>query len=264
MKIQITTVDAFTSEPFRGNPAAVCVLDGPLDESVMRNIAMEMNLSETAFLHPEESGWRLRWFTPEIEVQLCGHATLASAHALWERGLAASDETITFHTMSGPLTCTRREDGKIRMDFPARKIEVETVPTELFAALGITPVFVGVSESNYLVEVEDEDTLRALVPDLRMLGALPLWGTLVTSRSKSADFDFISRYFAPAKGIGEDPVTGAAHCTLAPYWSVKLGKIQMTGFQASKRGGVVGVEFNGDRVVLLGEAVTVLRGEFSF
>jgi PhzF family phenazine biosynthesis protein len=264
MKLQITTVDAFTSEPFRGNPAAVCVLDGPLEESVMQNIAMEMNLSETAFLHPEETGWRLRWFTPEAEVQLCGHATLASAHTLWERGLAGPDETLTFHTLSGPLTCSKREDGKIRMDFPARKTEVEAVPTEFFAALGVTPVFVGVSECNYLVEVENEDTLRALVPDLRLLASLPLWGTIVTSRSNSPDYDFVSRFFAPAKGVGEDPVTGSAHCSLAPYWSVKLGKIQMTGFQASKRGGVVGVEFNGERVVLLGEAVTVLRGESSF
>ncbi len=264
MKLQITTVDAFTREQFGGNPAAVCVLDAPLDEAVMQKIAMEMNLSETAFLHPEAEGWRLRWFTPEAEVQLCGHATLASAHTLWERGVVAPEDVITFHTFSGNLICSRREDGKIRMDFPARKTEVEVVPTEFFAALGVTPVFVGVSESNYLVEVENEDTLRSLVPDLRLLASLPLWGTIVTSRSASPDYDFVSRFFAPAKGVGEDPVTGSAHCTLAPYWSLKLGKLQMTGFQASKRGGVVGVEDAGERVVLLGDAVTVLRGEFTF
>jgi PhzF family phenazine biosynthesis protein len=264
MKLHITQVDAFTREPFRGNPAAVCALDAPLDEALMQRIAMEMNLSETAFLHPlDDGGYRLRWFTPESEVRLCGHATLASAHALWEAGAVSHDASIVFHTLSGPLAATRREDGRIVMDFPARAISVELAPAELYSALGVAPTFVGVSEGNYLVEVASEDVLRGLTPDLRLLSQLPHWGTIVTSASKSPEYDFISRFFAPAKGVGEDPVTGSAHCTLAPYWSRKLGKVQMTGYQASKRGGVVGVEDAADRVKLSGYAVTVMHGELT-
>ncbi|MFQ3581826.1 MAG: PhzF family phenazine biosynthesis protein [Chloracidobacterium sp.] len=265
MPIKLVTVDAFTDKPFQGNPAAVCRLEAALDRHLMQSIALEMNLSETAFVWPEpDGGWRLRWFTPEAEVQLCGHATLAAAHVLYEQGDVPTDGVVVFHTASGPLSCVRQEDGDIEMDFPALPVTPTAAPVELFAALRAPLAYVGASESNYLVEVQDEATLRVIQPDLRLLATLPKWGTIVTCRAGAhegePDHDFVSRFFAPAKGVGEDPVTGSAHCSLGPYWSAKLGKTKLVGFQASKRGGIVRVEDRGSRVTLGGRAVTVMHG----
>jgi PhzF family phenazine biosynthesis protein len=260
--VRIVQVDAFTSHPFAGNPAAVCVLEAPRPDEWMRNVAREMNLSETAFLHPVGSdqggGYALRWLTPAVEVDLCGHATLASAHVLWEDEHIASDAPACFHTRSGLLTCERRGDW-IEMDFPAKVEQPAEAPPQLAAALGTELKYVGKNQFDYLVEVADEATLRALNPDHQLLRQLPVRGVIVTARGNA--YDFVSRFFAPGSGIDEDPVTGSAHTALAPYWGAKLGKNEMIGFQASARGGVVKVRLRGDRVILCGQTVTVLRGE---
>lgn len=258
--MHIVQVDAFTSKPFAGNPAAVCVLPGPADEAWMRNVAREMNLSETAFLHPEDGGYRLRWLTPAVEVDLCGHATLASAHVLWEDGHIAPDAEARFHTRSGLLTCMRDGDW-IRMDFPAKLAEPAEAPPQLADALGADLTWVGRNEFDYLVEVANEATLRSLDPNHHLLRQLPVRGVIVTARSKAPEYDFASRFFAPGSGIDEDPATGSAHAALAPFWGARLGKAEMTGFQASARGGVVKVKPDGTRVWISGQAVTVLRGE---
>lgn len=254
-------VDAFTDRPFAGNPAAVCVLDAPADETWMRNVAREMNLSETAFLHPIAEGWALRWFTPAVEVKLCGHATLASAFALWETAALHRDEPARFHTLSGWLTC-RREGEWIEMDFPARIAEPCAPPAGLAEALGCTPICVGNNGMDFLVEVADDATLRALRPDFTALRNLPVRGVIVTARSESAAFDFVSRFFAPAAGVDEDPVTGSAHCALGPHWQSKLGRSDFTAFQASARGGVVKLSVRDDRVLLRGQAVMMSRVTF--
>ncbi len=258
MGTTLHVVDAFTSRPFAGNPAAVCVLPGPRDEQWMKLIAREMNLSETAFLHPIEGGWSLRWFTPTVEVKLCGHATLASAHTLWETGALAAGQPARFHTLSGWLTCRRPGDW-VEMDFPAKVAEPCPTPAGLQAALGCELQFVGANGMDYLVEVADEAALRALKPDINALAALPVRGVIVTSRSASAEFDFVSRFFAPASGVNEDPVTGSAHCALGPHWQARLGKADFNAYQASARGGVVRVGVRGERVLLGGQAVTVSR-----
>lgn len=256
----VVQVDAFADRPFAGNPAAVCVLERPADEGWMQSVAMEMNLSETAFLHPGGDGWRLRWFTPAVEVDLCGHATLASAHVLWEDGHVAADAEARFHTRSGALTC-RKDGGWIWMDFPAKPAEPVDAFPELIAALGVEAVHVARSHFDYLVEVASEDAVRAARPDLTRLREVETRGVIVTARAaEGAAYDFVSRFFAPAVGVDEDPVTGSAHCVLAPYWSDRLGRAELTGFQASRRGGVVRVRHAGDRVHLGGQAVTVLRG----
>jgi PhzF family phenazine biosynthesis protein len=256
----IVQVDAFTDRPFAGNPAAVCILPAARDEAWMQAVAREMNLSETAFLHPDDDGWELRWFTPSTEVDLCGHATLASAHVLWEDGgLPAGDEA-RFHTRSGLLTA-RREGAWISMNFPA-KPEEETAPSpELARALGAEPVYVGRSHFDFLVELESEEQVRALRPDLGLLRQVAARGIIVTSRSETPGIDFVSRFFAPRVGVDEDPVTGSAHCCLAPFWAARLGRSELVGFQASERGGTVRVRTAGDRVHLGGQAVTVLRAE---
>jgi PhzF family phenazine biosynthesis protein len=226
----------------------------------MQNVAAEMNLSETAFLLPQGTGFSLRWFTPALEVALCGHATLASAHALWEQGVLALGETARFQTKSGLLTATR-EGNWIELDFPATLEERADPPPVLLESLGIEkPVYVGRNKFDYLVEVESEEAVRALDPDHARLRTIPVRGVIVTSRASNGEFDFISRFFAPGSGVDEDPVTGSAHCCLTPYWSARLGKDAMTAFQASKRGGVVRVHLAGDRVKLGGQAVTIFRG----
>lgn len=260
----IYQVDSFTTSPYRGNPAGVCLLPAPRSERWMHSLAGEMNLSETAFLLKRSTGdgYDLRWFTPVAEVDLCGHATLASAHVLWEsRAIDASDPA-RFHTRSGLLTCTREGDW-ITMDFPATPEETVAPPDGLAQALGIMPRYIGANQFDYLVEVGSEDTVRSLQPDFAMLRKLPVRGVIVTSRASSAGFDFVSRFFAPQVGIDEDPVTGSAHCCLAPYWSSRIGKTSMTAFQASSRGGVVKVRLNGSRVLLSGQAVTVFHGQLS-
>jgi PhzF family phenazine biosynthesis protein len=256
----IVQIDAFTDTPFRGNPAAVCLLpDFPADERLQR-IASEMNLSETAFLRRRDDGFDLRWFTPALEVDLCGHATLASAHFLWNEGELRKDQEARFHTRSGWLTA-RLVDGWIEMDFPSEPPQAVDGPAGLAEALTIEPRYVGRNRFDYLVEIESEAMLRQLDPDLGLLKSLSARGFSVTSPSSSADFDFVSRFFAPASGIDEDPVTGSAHCCLAPYWGAKLDRTEMVAYQASARGGVVKVKLAGDRVQLSGQAVTVLRGE---
>jgi PhzF family phenazine biosynthesis protein len=253
-------IDAFTYRPFAGNPAAVCLLPGPRDEGWMQQVGAEMNLSETAFLFPEGDGHRLRWFTPTVEVDLCGHATLASAHALWETGLLPPEEEARFHTRSGLLTVARRDDW-MEMDFPAKPPAPAPAPPGLAEALGAAPRYVGRNQFDYLVEVESEAALRALVPDIGRLAALPVRGVIVTARATTAGFDFVSRFFAPAAGVNEDPATGSAHCCLGPFWRERLGQDELRAYQASARGGVVGVRVAGERVFLRGQAVTVLRGE---
>jgi predicted PhzF superfamily epimerase YddE/YHI9 len=258
--VPIFQVDAFTSNPFAGNPAAVCLLPEARDESWMQEVAREMNLSETAFLVAADNGHRLRWFTPEVEVELCGHATLASAHVLWTEGREQDGAELVFHTVSGELVA-RRANSAIELDFPARPLEeLDPPPPGIERALGAAPVLVGRSRDDLLVELEDEATLRALSPDFAALRSMPTRGTIATALSSSPEHDFVSRFFAPAMGIDEDPVTGSAHCVLAPYWAARLGKTQMRAFQASRRGGSVTVRYAGDRVFLVGEAVTVLRG----
>jgi PhzF family phenazine biosynthesis protein len=256
----IYQVDAFTSQPFAGNPAAVCILPAPATEAWMHDVAREMNLSETAFLVPLGDGFNLRWFTPAIEVELCGHATLASAHILWETGALGPDEQARFHTLSGLLTAERHGEW-IELDFPAKPEEPATPWDELVRGLGITPRYVGKSHFDYLVEADSEQTLRSLEPDFTLLKRAKARGVIVTARAESPEFDFVSRFFAPSVGVDEDAVTGSAHCVLGPFWAKHLGKTDFVAYQASARGGVVKVRLVGDRVKLGGQAVTVMRGE---
>jgi PhzF family phenazine biosynthesis protein len=260
MGLAIVQVDAFTDTPFRGNPAAVCVLPAPRDEPWMQAVAREMNLSETAFLHPVDDGFMLRWFTPTLEVALCGHATLAAAHVLWQDGHLAAGRQARFQTKSGLLTADRLGDW-IELDFPAKREEPAVAPAGLAEALGTAPMHVGKNQFDYLVEVDSEKTVRGLAPDHAALARLPVRGVIVTSRASTPGFDFVSRFFAPGSGIAEDPVTGSSHCALGPYWAARLGKTELVGYQASLRGGVVRVRVAGERVKLGGQAVTVLRGE---
>lgn len=254
-------VDAFTDKPFKGNPAAVCILPEAFDDGWMQNVAMEMNLSETAFLHKREDGFNLRWFTPSAEIDLCGHATLASAHVLWEAGILKPDEQARFHTRSGLLTA-RRKDGWIELDFPAEPEEEAPIPSGLVSAIGVSPKYTGKNRFDYLIEVESEEVVRKVAPDFKLLASVPARGVIITSVSASDDYDFVSRFFAPAIGINEDPVTGSAHCCLGPYWKKRLNKSSFIAYQASSRGGVVCVNVRDDRVILGGQAVTIFKGEF--
>jgi PhzF family phenazine biosynthesis protein len=265
--IRIVQVDAFTNQPFAGNPAAVIVLPAAPDEAWMRNVAREMNLSETAFLVPQngtqDGAYNLRWLTPAVEVDLCGHATVAAAHVLWQDGHLPLGRQAKFYTRSGVLTADQRGDW-IELDFPAKIATAAQAPPELLPALGVAEArFVGRNAFDYLVEVDSELTLRGLSPDHSALRKLPVRGIIVTARSYRPDFDFVSRFFAPGSGIDEDPVTGSAHTALGPYWAERLGKSEFTAFQASARGGVVRVRLQGDRVVLGGQAVTVMTGELA-
>jgi len=259
MSLQIVQVDAFTGAAFGGNPAAVCVLPKPGNTAWMQKVAMEMNLSETAFLVKQTDGYDLRWFTPSVEVDLCGHATLASAHALWESGQLEAREQARFHTRSGLLTAERNGDW-IEMDFPVKVAVAAEPPLGLIESLGAPAKYVGKNLFDYLVEVEESDLLK-MSPDHGQLRKIPVRGVIVTSRSSDPEFDFVSRFFAPGSGIDEDPVTGSAHTALTPYWAAKLNKTTMMARQASARGGVVRVTLKGDRVLLGGQAITTLRGE---
>ncbi|MCS6817870.1 MAG: PhzF family phenazine biosynthesis protein [Blastocatellia bacterium] len=259
MGTPIFQVNAFTEVPFSGNPAAVCVLSEPRDAPWMQRVAREMNLSETAFLWPGEGGFHLRWFTPTVEVELCGHATLASAHILWTEGYVAAREQIRFFTRSGVLTAARRDEW-IELDFPATPAEPTEAPPRLQESLGVTPRFVGRSCFDYLVEVESEDVLRQLAPNFALLETIPTRGVIVTSRSTTLPFDFVSRFFAPRVGVPEDPVTGSAHCCLGPFWGQRLGRTELLAYQASARGGVIRIRLANDRVILGGQAVTMWRG----
>ena len=262
MSIPIFQVDAFTAEPFKGNPAGVCLLKAPAEASWMQDVAAEMNLAETAFPLPEGDGYRLRWFTPKVEVRLCGHATLATAHVLWEQGILAPNGEARFETLSGLLTA--RRDGELtELNFPARPVQPQPPAwaEAVVGALGIRPSFIGMSAEDILIEAADEAAVRSLEPDLATLKSLPARGVIVTSRSSDPRFDFVSRFFAPAVGVDEDPVTGSSHCVLVPFWARRLGKVSMTAYQASARGGVLELRLDGDRVRIAGRAVTVIRGE---
>lgn len=259
---QICVVDAFTDGPFSGNPAAVCVMEQPADEAWMQHVAAEMNLSETAFLNPIDGGYRLRWFTPSVEVDLCGHATLASAHVLFEQGRLKEDETARFETRSGLLTVSHGA-GLLDMDFPASVVEACAVPQGLLEALGVPAHAVYRTQFDYLVDVDSEADVRRVQPDFARLRRLDIRGVMVTAPAAQPGFDFVSRFFAPGAGIDEDPVTGSAHCALGPFWGARLGKDQMVARQVSRRGGTVRVRLDGDRVKLGGNAVTVWRGELS-
>ncbi|HDP67496.1 MAG TPA: PhzF family phenazine biosynthesis isomerase [Candidatus Marinimicrobia bacterium] len=263
MQAQIYQVDSFSDKPFRGNPAGVCLLEKPAPEKWMQQLAMEMNLSETAFCYPLENGYRLRWFTPIAEVELCGHATLATAHVLFETGAVKPDQMARFQTMSGWLTVTMK-NGRLQMDFPATPAVPCNLSPELPKALGLTHIlWSGKNEVDYLIEVGSEEEVVGLRPDFRQLAAATQRGVIVTARSVNPDYDFISRFFAPAIGIDEDPVTGSAHCTLGPYWMNKLKKSVFTAYQASRRGGIVLVEVKEDRILLGGNAVTIFAAQFS-
>jgi PhzF family phenazine biosynthesis protein len=263
MPLRITQVDAFTNQPFAGNPAAVCILPKAAEPAWMLNVAREMNLAETAFLVPRKDGYDLRWFTPAVEVDLCGHATLASAHVLWEDGHLKPDIQARFHTKSGLLTADKN-DGWIELDFPATPPAAAPPPNGLVAALGAEPTFVGRSRFDYLVELDSESAVRRLTPNLSALAEVKARGVIVTSRADAtSQYDFVSRFFAPQSGVPEDPVTGSAHCALTPYWSAKLGKDDLVAFQASARGGELRLRLVGDRVRIGGQAVTVLRGELT-
>ena len=263
MPLPIYTVDAFTDRPFRGNPAAVCLLgpNDPIDANWMQAMGAEMNLAETAFVRARpDAAFDLRWFTPTTEVDLCGHATLAAAHVLWETKQVASDRAVAFYTKSGVLTA-RRRSGWVDMDFPAEPAEQAEAPPALIEALGVRPKFIGRNRLDYFVEVADEGALRNVEPDFRLLKNVTGRGVIVTCPSGGGQYDFLSRFFAPAAGVDEDPVTGSAHCCLGPYWGKKLNKDILLAYQASKRGGVVGMELKGTRVILRGRAVTIVRGE---
>lgn len=258
MRTPIFQIDAFTSRRFAGNPAAVMPMDRFLDDATLQAIAAENNLAETAFLVPEGGDYRLRWFTPVMEVPLCGHATLASAAVVMER-LEPGRSVVVFHSASGPLTVQRTNVG-YRMDFPARPSESVSTPPELAEALGVAPIEVFVNTYNYMAVLESAQVLREIAPDMAALARLDRLGIIVTAPG-DGPFDFVSRYFAPAKGIPEDPVTGAAHCMLAPYWAKRLGKTAFRAFQASRRGGEIICRLVGDRVELEGSCVFYLQGE---
>jgi PhzF family phenazine biosynthesis protein len=257
MLVPIFQVDAFATRIFEGNPAAVvCFKQFPAD-AMMQAIAAENNLAETAFLVPEGGDYRLRWFTPTVEVPLCGHATLASAAVVMER-LEHGRNRVVFHTISGPLPVNRAERGYV-MDFPARPSVSQPAPKGMAEALGIVPLEVRSNAFNYMAVLESPIAVRALKPDMGAVARLDRPGVIVTAAGDRG-FDFISRYFAPAKGIPEDPVTGAAHCMLAPYWAAKLGKSVFNAFQASSRGGTVSCRLAEDRVELQGACVFYLEG----
>ena len=259
MAIPIYQVDAFSDRPFSGNPAAVCLLDAPRPDAWMQNVAAEMNLSETAFVSVLGAGFSLRWFTPTVEVELCGHATLAVAHVLWETGRLPESATVRFETRGGRLTA-RRDGEWIELDFPATPAAPTEIPEGLVEALGCEARRVLRGPFDYLVEVESEQVVAELAPDSPALAQIGGRGVIVTCLG-TGRYDFVSRYFAPGAGIAEDPVTGSAHCSLGPFWAERLGKTELVAYQASARGGEVCVRVEGDRVLLGGKAVTVMRGE---
>lgn len=258
--MKIYHVDAFTTSAFGGNPAAVCLLEYPKVDTWMQNVAAEMCLSETAFLIRQGDGYNLRWFTPNVEVDLCGHATLAAAYVLFESSGARHDTDIRFYTKSGLLKATRNND-RIELDFPATPHTKTIAPEGLLSALGVEARYVGKTVFDYIVEVDSEEIVRNMTPDFNALSKIPTRGTIVTSRSFSGEFDFVSRFFCPILGIKEDPVTGSAHCCLGPYWAEKLCKETFVAYQASKRGGIIHVRIEGDRVHLSGQAVVIHKGE---
>ena len=263
--ISLYQVDAFTDQPYKGNPACVCLLADPADETWMQLVAREMNVSETTFLHPFKDGYKLRWFSPIRESNLCGHATLASAHILWETGHLAKSREVRFQTKAGELLATY-DDGWIELNFPASPAKELQVPAWLETALGAPVKYFGKNsapEIDYIAELPDENAVENLTPNFSQLSKLDGRGIIVTAPASGGAYDFISRFFSADAGTPEDPVTGSAHCTLGPYWGAKWGRTVMTGYQASDRGGAVRVELWGDRVNLGGRAVTIAKIELT-
>jgi PhzF family phenazine biosynthesis protein len=258
--MKIYQVDAFTNKPFHGNPAAVCLLSGQKPASWMQHLAEEMNLSETAFVLKDNKEFNLRWFTPKNEEDLCGHATLASAHVLWETGNLPQEQEARFNTRSGRLTARKKGDW-IEMNFPAEPPEKVAAPENLLKALEGEPLYVGKNRLDYILEIESEEKLLGLRPKMEFLDQLDTRGIIVTAQPQSEKYDFVSRFFAPGSGIPEDPVTGSAHCCLVPYWAKKLDKQSFKAFQASSRGGELKLTLDDERVLLEGQAVTVFEGE---
>lgn len=255
----IFIVDAFADQPFKGNPAAVCLLKQEQDPLWMQQVAAEFNLSETAFIIDQGDTFGLRWFTPSVEVDLCGHATLASAHVLWEEGRMSKDQAIVFETKRYTLTCSWTPQG-ISMHFPAEESKPTKPPAGLLEALGVSQAQVERNRMDLLVILDSADTLRSLKPDHQKLAQIEARGIIATAPSDQPQWDCISRFFAIRVGVDEDPVTGSAHCCLAPYWSKRLGKQELVGYQASQRGGVVHMHLQNDGVTLKGKAVTVVTG----
>lgn len=266
MSIPIYQVDSFTDVPFRGNPAAVCFLERPVDDDWLQNVAGEMNLSETAFVWRRPDGFQLRWFTPAAEVELCGHATLAAAHVVWQRQLVPPDQPIRFHTLSGILTAhalTGEPSQAIMLDFPATPPEPAIAPEGLLSALQVSARSVNRTRFDFVLELDSEAAVVQCRPEFAALARVPdVRGIIITARADRPEVDFVSRFFGPAVGVDEDPVTGSAHFALAPFWGKQLERQEMTGYQASRRGGLVRVRWREDRVQLIGSAVTVMQGEF--
>lgn len=261
MGLSIYQVDAFTDKPFYGNPAGVCVLPERVTEEWMQNVAREMNLSETAFLIKQDNGYNLRWFTPTIEVDLCGHATLASAHILWEQNYLPKNEEAIFYTKSGLLTAKKTANGGIELNFPIEPDSETIPPNGLLESLGVQAKYIGKNRFDYIVEVSSEEEVRNLKPDFNGLSKIPCRGVIVTSISTSKEYDFVSRFFCPGVGVNEDPVTGSAHCCLAPYWKNRLNNNHFIASQVSERGGILTVRLEDQRVYIGGQAVTVLKAE---
>jgi PhzF family phenazine biosynthesis protein len=260
MKEKIYQVDSFTQTPYSGNPAGVCVLENHADDSWMQNIACEMNCAETAFLVKNGGSYKLRWFSPAVEVELCGHATLAAAHILWETESVPKDKEIIFNTLSGRLTA-RMTNGLIWLDFPTIPAEETAPPLGLERSLGEKILWCGKNRFDYLIELTSEEAVRQCSPDYKSLRTIPMRGCIITSRASSPAYNIVSRFFAPAIGIDEDPVTGSAHCCLAPFWHKRLDLLEFTSYQASKRGGYIHMILNDDRVMIGGSAVTIFKCE---
>lgn len=258
--VRIYQVDTFTEEPFKGNPAAVCILTESKEDNWMYNVAEEMSLPETAFIHKKENRYNLRWFTPTHEVDLCGHATLASAKVLWATGMVEKTKDIDFYTKSGVLTA-RSKGGWIELDFPIEAENEVDPPAKLIEALDVTPKYVGKNRMDYLIEVDNKEIIQKINPDFRMLKEVDTRGVIVTSKANSERYDFVSRFFAPAIGIDEDPVTGSAHCCLAPYWKKRVNKNKFTAYQASNRGGTLKIRLGKERVYLSGKAIIIMEGK---
>jgi PhzF family phenazine biosynthesis protein len=258
--MQIYQVAAFTEEPFHGNPAVVCFLSEPKNDGWMQSVATEMNMPVTAFLYKNDDHYSLRWFTSTTEIPICGHGTLASAHILYDLNHISREASATFMTKSGWLTANFNA-GWIEFTFPSKPDQKTIAPKKLNQALGVKPTYVGKNHFDYIVEVEGEDVVKNLKPNIDIIAQMPVRGVIVTSVSNSNKYDFVSRFFSPAQGIDEDAVTGSAHCCLGPYWERKLNKSDFIAFQASSRGGILKIRVNGERVLLAGKAMTVLEGK---
>jgi PhzF family phenazine biosynthesis protein len=259
-KIRSFHVDAFADTQFKGNPAGVCLLEEELSEDVMQSIAAENNLSETAFVLKRGEAFDLRWFTPTVEIELCGHGTLATAYILWQEGWLPQNQIATFYTKGGTLTASQ-SNGWVELDFPSSKEVESDLPAQLIRALNVSPINVVFSQTRYIVELASSEEVRACKPDFQILKNFDM--VVITSRGDvSSPYDFVSRTFGPAHGINEDPVTGSSHCCLVPYWSKRLAKKEMFAYQASLRGGELKVKDAGDRVLFAGQAVTVFEGNF--